>query len=156
MAPSGVSQVGPCCARRAVKTTALGGSQIKAEMHDVAVLDDVLRAFEPHLARILGALLAVARDEILIGDGLGADEAFLEIGVDDAGRLRRLAAPRNRPGLRFLRADGEEGHEVEQRIAGANDAGEAGLGEAERGQVFALLGLVAELCYLGLDRRRYD
>ena len=33
---------------------------IEPEMHDVAVLDDVLLAFEPHLARFLGALLALA------------------------------------------------------------------------------------------------
>src|SRR5258707_7179830 len=98
MRPAGISWVGPCCARRAVKTTALDGSQIKAEMHDVAVLDDVFGAFEAHLAGILGALLAVGRDEILVGDGLGADEAFLEIGMYDAGRLRRLAAPRDGPG----------------------------------------------------------
>src|SRR6476661_4197926 len=108
MTRSGISQVGPCCASRVVKTTALAGSQIEAEMHDVAVLDDVFRTFEPHLAGILGALLAAAGDEILIGDGLGADEALLEIRVDDAGGLRRLAAPRNRPRLRLLRTDGEE------------------------------------------------
>src|SRR6266404_2060167 len=139
MTPSGISQVGPCCARGAAMTTDPSGSQIEAEMHDVAVLDDVFGAFEAHLAGILGALLAVARDEILIGDGLGADEAFLEIGMDDAGRLRRLAAPGNGPALCFLRADGEEGHEVEQRIAGADDAGETGLIETERSQIFAFL-----------------
>ncbi len=61
-------------------------------MHDVAVLHDVVLAFEPHLAGVARAGLAAAGDVIVVGDGLGADEALLEIGVDDAGRLRRLGA----------------------------------------------------------------
>ena len=58
-------------------------------MHDVAVADDVIGAFEAHLAGVLGALLAAMGDEIVIGNGLGADEALLEIGMDAAGGLRR-------------------------------------------------------------------
>ena len=67
---------------------------VEAEMHDVAVLHDVVGAFEAHLAGVLGALLAAAGDEIGVGDRLGADEALLEIAVDDAGGLRRLGAAR--------------------------------------------------------------
>jgi hypothetical protein len=59
-------------------------------MHDVAVPDDVVLAFEPHLAGFLGAELAAERDVVVVGDGLGADEALLEVGVDGARRLRRL------------------------------------------------------------------
>ena len=66
--------------RRRLQRTSV--SHIEAEMHDVAVVDDVVGAFEAHLAGVLGALLAAVRDEILVGDGLGADEALLEIGVD--------------------------------------------------------------------------
>ena len=61
-------------------------------MHDVAVADDVLLALEPHLARLLRALLALAGDEVGEGDDLGADEAVLEVGVDHAGRLGRRGA----------------------------------------------------------------
>ena len=60
----------------------------KAEMHHVAVRDDVFLALEPHLAGIARAGLAAERDIVVVGDGLGADEALLEIGVDHAGRLR--------------------------------------------------------------------
>ena len=81
-------------------------------MHDVAVADDVLLAFEPHLAGVLGAGFAAERDVVVVGDRLGADEAFLEIRVDDAGRLRALGAALDRPGARFLRADGEVGDEI--------------------------------------------
>ena len=61
-------------------------------MHHVAVRDHILLALEPHLAGVAGAGLAAQRDIVVIGDRLGADEALLEIGVDDAGRLRRLGA----------------------------------------------------------------
>src|SRR3546814_2574797 len=89
-------------------------SHVEAEVEDVAVLDDVLLALRPHLAGFLGAVLAAAADEVLVGDGLGADEAALEVGVDDAGGLRRLAVAPDGPGARFLRANGEEGDQVEQ------------------------------------------
>src|SRR5690242_11853487 len=121
-------------------------------MKNVAVLDDVIGALKPHLPRVLGALLAAAGDEIRIRNCLGADEALLEIGVDDAGGLRRLGAVPHRPGMRFLRADREEGDEIEQAIAGVDDAREAGLAEAERREILRLLALVAERRDLGLDR----
>jgi hypothetical protein len=38
----------------------------------------VIGAFEPHPAGLLGASLAAMRDEIGVGDGLGADEALFE------------------------------------------------------------------------------
>src|SRR5260221_10802967 len=40
---------------------------------------------------------AAEPDEIVIGNGLGANEAALEIGMDGAGRLRRLGAAGDRP-----------------------------------------------------------
>ena len=40
-------------------------------------------------------------------DGLGADEAALEVGVDHAGGLRRRVAAMDRPGAHFLLAGGE-------------------------------------------------
>ena len=52
--------------------------------------DDVVLAFQPQLAGVARAGLAVAGDVVVIGDGLGADEAALEIGVD---RRRPPAAP---------------------------------------------------------------
>ena len=70
----------------------------KPEMHDVAVGDHIILAFQPHLADVARAGFAAERHIVVVGDGLGADEAALEIGVDDAGRLRRLGAARDRPG----------------------------------------------------------
>ena len=69
-------------------------SRGKPEMQHVAVGDHVVLAFEPQLAGIARAGLAAAGDIVVIADGFGADEAALEIGMDDAGRLRRLGALR--------------------------------------------------------------
>ena len=66
----------------------LAGSDIEQEVQHVAVLDDVVLAFGAHLAGFLGALFALVLDEVVEGDGLGADEAAFEVGVDDAGGLR--------------------------------------------------------------------
>jgi hypothetical protein len=56
-------------------------------------LHDVFLAFA-RLAGFLGAGFALEGDVVVVGDGLGADEALLEIGVDDAGRLRALVPAR--------------------------------------------------------------
>src|SRR4051812_6602188 len=64
-------------------------SNIESKMDHVAIAHDIVLAFETHLAGFLGALLALVSDVIVERDHFGADESFLEIGVDDAGRLRR-------------------------------------------------------------------
>src|SRR2546421_38036 len=57
-------------------------------MHDVALLDDVIGAFETHLAGVLAAGLAATGNEVFVGDGLCAKEALLEIGTHGSGGLR--------------------------------------------------------------------
>src|SRR5712691_8298371 len=66
------------------------GSRRKPEVEHVAVGDHVVLAFQPHLAGIARPDLAAERRIVVKRNGLGADEAALEIGVDHAGRLRRL------------------------------------------------------------------
>ena len=63
---------------------------VELKVEDVAVLHDIFLAFLAQLAGVARAGLAVQGDIIVIGDGFGADEAALEIGVDLARRLRRL------------------------------------------------------------------
>ena len=67
------------------------------------------------------------RDEVLVGDDLGADEAALEVGVDHAGGLRRGGAGAHGPGAHFLRAGGEIGLQPEQLVArrGSRGSGRA-------------------------------
>src|SRR5690606_18531593 len=94
------------------------------------------------LAGFLGGDFAAERDEIVVGDGLGADETAFEIGVDDAGGLRGLGAHRNGPGAGFLGADGEIGLQVQELVALADQAVEAGFFKAERGEVVGAIGIV--------------
>src|SRR5690242_16277017 len=98
-------------------------------MHHVAVGDDVLLALETQPARIARTRLAAERDIIVVADRLGANEAALEVGVDDARRLRGARAARHRPGPRLLGPRREEGDEVEQRVAGADQPVEARLAQ---------------------------
>src|SRR5215472_14712138 len=112
------------------------GLDVEAKPHHIAVLNDVIGAFETHAAGVLRPLLAAIGGEVGKGDRLGANEALLEIAVDLAGRLRRLGAVLDGPGMRLLWARGEERDQAQQPITGADDAGEAGLLEPERGQEF--------------------
>ena len=57
-------------------------------MHHIAVLDDVILAFDTQLAGILGTVFTTVFNEIIIVYGFGTNEAALEISVDDAGGLR--------------------------------------------------------------------
>ena len=75
---------------------------VEQEVQNVAVFDDVVLAFGAHLAGFLGALFTLVGDEVFIGDGLSADEALLEVGVDLAGGLRGGGADRDGPGADFL------------------------------------------------------
>src|SRR3546814_9098304 len=106
-------------------------SHVEAKVKDIAVLDDVVLALGAHLAGLLGAGLAAAADEVVVGDGLGADAAAIEVGVADAGGLRRPAVGIHGPGARLLRADGDAGAEAEELIDGPADAGAAGRLPAE-------------------------
>src|SRR5262245_33392357 len=107
----------------------------EAEVQHVAVLDDVVLAFEPELAGVARPRFAVERDVIVVSDGLGADEAFLEIGMDDSRRLLRPRSVRHGPRARFLRAGGEIGDEAEQLVALADEPVEPWLRQAEFGEI---------------------
>src|SRR5208337_1901633 len=124
-------------------------------MQHVAVGDDIFLAFEPEFARLASARLAVAGDIIVIGDGLGADKTFFEIAMDDARRRRRLRAGLNGPSASFLRADSEIGDQVQQAVAGADDAVEARLVETDGFEIILLLGGGHDRD-LALDLRRDD
>ena len=77
--------------------------------------------------------------QIVVGHGLGLDEAALEIGVDDARGFRRGVAGVNRPGADFLFAGGEISPQTEQMIRGADQRADAGFLHAEFLQKFLRL-----------------
>src|SRR4051794_12497841 len=68
----------------------------------VAILDDVLLAFEPQLTLVPRARVAAQVYHRLPIDHFGADELLLEIGVDGARRLHRGALHRDGPGAAFV------------------------------------------------------
>src|SRR5258708_1821893 len=111
----------------------------KPEMHHVAVGNNVILAFEPHFSGVTRAGLPIALDEVVIADGFGSDKPAFEIGMDHSGCLRRLGALCDRPGPRFLRSDGKISHEMQKRIAGADETIEAGFLEPDRFEKFCAL-----------------
>src|SRR5918993_5687156 len=127
-----------------VSLAARARSGVEPEVHHVPVLDEVFLALEPEPAGIARAGLALEADVIRIRDGLGPDEALLEIRVDHAGRLRRPRAPGDRPGAGLLRADREIGDEAEELVARPDDPVEAGLGQADRVEIVLLLGRIED------------
>src|SRR5215472_14955681 len=125
----------------------------KPEMHDVAVRDDVFLSFEAQSASLAGARLAAERHIVVICNGFGTYEAALEIGVDDAGRLGRLGAAGDGPGLRLLGPGREVCEEAQETVAGANKAIESRLLEPDRRQIFGAFGS-RQHCDLGFDLGR--
>src|SRR5262249_15976110 len=89
---------------------------LKPEHPNVAGLGQIVLAFGAELAGVARRGLAAERHIVLIGHRFGADEAAFEIAVDRARRLRRPGALLDGPGARLLRADGEEGDQVEQLV----------------------------------------
>src|SRR5690349_18637389 len=85
-----------------------------ADDEHVAVLDDVLFAFQPQLALVARARVAAQIDHGLPVDDLGADELLLEVGVDGARGLDRRAVHGNGPGAALVLARGEKTHQAEQ------------------------------------------
>ena len=77
---------------------------VEQEMHDIAVLYDVLLAFDGDLTRLAARFFRTETHVIVVFDHLGADKATFEIGVNDPGGLRRLRSFRIRPGAGFVRS----------------------------------------------------
>src|SRR5882672_6196117 len=112
----------------------------KPEMHDVPIGDDVFLAFEAQPAGLAGARLAAERHIVVIRNGLGADEAALEIRMDDARRLRRLGAAGDGPGFCLLGPCGEIREQAQETVSGADQAIEPGLVEPDGSQILRALG----------------
>ena len=124
-----------------------GCSGVEAEEQHVAVLHDIFLAFVTRLAGFLGGNFAAQANEIIVGNGLGANEAAFEIGVDDAGGLRRLGALVDRPGARLLGADREIGDrdEAARSLRGSRGRGRARSGPGRPGIPWPRLPAIARL-----------
>src|SRR3954447_10984802 len=80
------------------------GSHVEKEVHDVAVLDDVLLPFHTQDAFRAGSRFRAVREKLVPADHLRLDEPALEVGVDDTGCLRRPGSLADDPGEALLLA----------------------------------------------------
>src|SRR5262245_30867462 len=87
---------------------------VEQEVHDVAVVDDVLLAFHAQLAGRLDARFAAVLVEVFERIDLRANEALLEVGVDHAGRLGRRRPLADRPRANLFLASREVRLQTEQ------------------------------------------
>src|ERR1700680_4325661 len=104
-------------------------SDIEAKMHDAPVAHDIFLAFQAHFPRVLGAMLALAGDEVVVSDYLCANEAFFEVGMDYARGLRCGAAALHRPCTDLLRPGREVSFQAKQFVPCMDQPIEPGLGE---------------------------
>lgn len=82
-------------------------------MHDIAILDDIVLAFQTPFAGIFRTLFALVRNEVFVAITLCADETAFEIAVNHTGGLWGGRADRNGPGADFLYAGGKVGRQIQ-------------------------------------------
>src|SRR5262245_31863194 len=91
-----------------------------ANGHDVAILDDVLLAFESKESLFLERVKTAVSREIVVTANFSANEMILQIGMNHAGRVLRVGSADDCPGTTFFFADREERNQTEQSIGGAD------------------------------------
>src|ERR1035437_6289958 len=91
----------------------------------VAVLDDVSLALGAKLAVLARLRHGLEREEILVRDHFGADEAARQVRVDRAGSFHGRRTVRNGPGSDFVRSGGQEREQPEQLIAELDHSAQA-------------------------------
>ena len=123
---------------------------VEAELHHVAVLHHVVLALHAGLALGAGLGDRARLDQVVEGDDLGLDEALLEVGVDDAGRLGGGGALLDGPGAGLLGAGRQVGLQAEGVEADAGEGGQAGLLLADGLEELQRL-LLVELGEVGLQ-----
>ena len=85
-------------------------------MHDVAVLDNIVLAFDAHLAGGADGGLGLVLDKVVVLDHLCADETALEVRMDHAGGAGRLVPGHDGPGAAFVGPGSEEGAQAQEFI----------------------------------------
>src|SRR5215204_5493898 len=95
---------------------------VELEQQHVAVRDDVVLSFHAVESLLPRRGDRAAGDEVVVGNRLRLDEAALEVGVDDAGRLRRSVSDLDGPGADLLFTGGEVGLQAEQMVSGADQS----------------------------------
>src|SRR5436190_6147827 len=107
------------------------GSAAEEDLDDVAVLHPVGLALGAELARLLRLGHRAEAEQVLVRDGLRADEALGEVGMDGARSVDRGRAVVDRPGPDLVGARCQERDQSEEPVAERDHAVEAGLGDPE-------------------------
>src|SRR5579862_6645799 len=119
-------------------------------VHDVAVLHDVVFAFEAEGAFGAGVGFGASFEKLVPANGFGADEMFFEIGVDRPGSFLRTGIGGDLPGAAFVFSGGEKRDDAEQAVRRAYEARETAFFQPVTGKKFGSVS-IAHLRELGFD-----
>ena len=100
---------------------------IELEEADVAILNDVLLSLLAVLAFRLHSRHVLQFEEILAFHDLGADEALLEICMDDARSLGGFRSVADRPGSHLVLTRREEVNQVQRLVPRLDDSRQHGV-----------------------------
>ena len=84
---------------------------VEAEVDYVTILDDVFLTFQAPFSGFLGSAFTVVLNKVFVGGDLGADKAFLEVGMNRSCRLWRCRIKGNCPCSGFFLPSGEIVHQ---------------------------------------------
>lgn len=123
---------------------------VEEEVHDVTVLDDIVLALDSEAAGSAAFGLGAVLDEVIVFDDLGADEAFLEVRVDDSRGTGGLVALVDGPGPDFGFSGGKVGTQAEQVVGGTDKTFDAGVFQAQLPEEHLTLLVTVQFGYFGL------
>src|SRR5438093_4732120 len=92
----------------------------KPKMDDVAVLDDIIFAFQAELARFFALRLAAVCDELVVRDHFGANKSTLDVAVDFACGFLCGCAMSDRPSADFIFACRKETDQIQKSVGSAD------------------------------------
>ena len=106
------------------------------DVHHVAVLCDVLLAFEAQCALGTSRSFGAGFEQRIPANRFGANEVMFQVRVNRAGGLRSFRANRDRPGAAFVFASRKKADQPLQLIALANQADETAFAQAVAAKKF--------------------
>ena len=85
---------------------------VKAEVHNITILHDVVFALKSHLASLFSSIFAAMCDVVLVAYHFSSDKAPLKVVVDDACCFWRFPAICDRPSPYFYDASCEIAYQI--------------------------------------------
>ena len=129
---------------------------VEEEMHDVAVLYEVILSLDAEFAGGTALRFASKGYEVLVFDYLSTDESALKIRMDHSGTLRRFHPLSESPCAYFIRAGGKESAQFEKGICCFDEPVHAGLLQTDFAEEHLPLLVGLQFRYLALDLCRQN